>query len=49
MLPFETMDGPRGYYTKWNKSGREKQMPYDCTDRQNPKKQNRQTKTGTHS
>ena len=25
------MDGPRDYYTKWNKSEREKQMSYDIT------------------
>ena len=22
------MDGPRGYYAKWNKSVRERQVPY---------------------
>ena len=26
-----TMDGPRGYHTKWNKSERERQIPYDST------------------
>ena len=25
------MDGPRDYHTKWNKSGRERQIPYDIT------------------
>ena len=25
------MDGPRGYYTKWNKSDRERQILYDFT------------------
>ena len=25
------MDGSIGYYTKWNKSDRERQMPYDFT------------------
>ena len=25
------MDGPRGYYTKWNMSDWERQTPYDCT------------------
>ena len=23
------MDGPRDYHIKWNKSGRERQIPYD--------------------
>ena len=23
------MDGPRGHYAKWNKSDRERQIPYD--------------------
>ena len=26
---FDNMDGLRGYYAKWNKSNREKQIPYD--------------------
>ena len=26
---FDNMDGVRGYYAKWNKSNREKQIPYD--------------------
>ena len=25
------MDGPRDYHTKWSKSGRERQIPYDIT------------------
>ena len=25
------MDGPRDYYAKWNKSERERQIPYDIT------------------
>ena len=25
------MDGPRDYHTKWGKSEREKQIPYDIT------------------
>ena len=25
------MDGPRDYYSKWNKSERESQIPYDIT------------------
>ena len=25
------MDGPRGYRTKWSKSERERQIPYDIT------------------
>ena len=32
------MDGPRGYYAKWNKSDRERQMPYDFTYMWNLKK-----------
>ena len=31
------MDGPRGYYAKWNKSDRERQMPYDFTSMWNLK------------
>ena len=27
----DSMDGPREYYTKWNKSDRERQIPYGCT------------------
>ena len=26
-----SMDGPRGYYAKWNKLFRERQIPYDLT------------------
>ena len=29
------MDGPRGLYAKWNKSDRERQMPYGSTLEQN--------------
>ena len=25
------VDGPRDYYTKWSKSDRERQIPYDIT------------------
>ena len=32
ILPFvDNMDGPRGYYTKWNKSDRERKILYDFT------------------
>ena len=27
----DSMDGPRGYYAKWNNSDKEKQTPYDFT------------------
>ena len=27
----DNMDGPRGYYAKWNKLDREWQIPYDFT------------------
>ena len=27
----DNMDGPWGYYAKWNKSGAESQIPYDFT------------------
>ena len=38
------MSGPRGYYAKWNKSYREKQIPYDLTYMWNLKtKTNEQT------
>ena len=29
------MDGPRDYDTKWSKSERERQMPYDTTNMRN--------------
>ena len=32
------MDGPREYHTKWSKSGRERQIPYDITYMWNLKK-----------
>ena len=28
---WSNMDGPRDYHTKWNKSERERQIPYDIT------------------
>ena len=31
------MDAPRDYHTKWSKSEREKQIPYDITDMWNLK------------
>ena len=31
------MDGPEGYYAKWNKSDREGQMPHDLTCMRNIK------------
>ena len=31
------MDGPRDYHTKWSKSERERQIPYDITYRWNLK------------
>ena len=27
----DNIDGPRGYYAKWNKSDRERQISYDFT------------------
>lgn len=40
----QNMDGPRGYYTKWNKSSRERQTPQDFTYTWNLKnKTNEQT------
>ena len=39
------MNRPRGYYAKWNKSDRERQIPYDFTYMCNLKhKTNEQTK-----
>ena len=35
------MDGPRGYYSKWNKSDWEKQILYDFPHMWNLKKQNK--------
>ena len=32
-----SLDGPRGYYAKWSRSDRERQMPYDFTDMWNLK------------
>ena len=40
----DNMDGPRKYYAKWNKSDRERQIPYDFTYMWNLKnKTNEQT------
>ena len=40
----DSVDGPRGYYAKWNKSDRERQIPYDFTCMWNLKnKTNEQT------
>ena len=39
----DNMDGPRGYYAKWNKSDRERQTPYDFTYMWNLRTQNKQT------
>ena len=40
-----SMDGPRGYYAKWNKSDTEQQILYDFTYMQNLKnKINERTK-----
>lgn len=43
------MDKSRGYYTKWNKSIREKQKPYDFTHSWNlrNKTENKQRKKET--
>jgi len=41
----ENMDGPRGYYAKWNKSDREGQIPHDFTNIWNLK--TKQTKAET--
>ena len=38
----DNMDRPWGYYVKWNKSDRERQMPYDFSHMWNIK--NKQTK-----
>ena len=41
----DNMDEPREYYAKWNKSDRERQIPYDLTYMCNLKnKTNEQTK-----
>ena len=31
----DSMDGPGGHYAKWNKPGRERQIPYDLTHKWN--------------
>ena len=30
-LAIRNMHGPRGYYAKWNKSDRKREIPYDFT------------------
>ena len=40
------MDGPRGYYAKWNKSDEERQIPHDFTYMWNL--QNKQKAQKTH-
>ena len=30
-MPFVATDGPRDDHTKWNKSDREREIPYDIT------------------
>ena len=37
------MNTPRGYYGKWNKSDRKRQIPYDFTYLRNLKNKNKQT------
>ena len=37
------MDGPRDYHTKWSKSERERQIPYDNTYMWNLKKKMKET------
>ena len=41
---FDNMDGPSEYNAKWNKSDRERQMPYDFTHKWNLKKKNKQNR-----
>ena len=41
------MDGPKGYYAKWNKSDREKQVLYDLTYMWNPKSKTNQDQNNT--
>ena len=45
------MDGPRDYHTKWSKSERERQIPYDITYMWNVKYDTNKLiyKTETHS
>ena len=40
----DSMDGPGGYYAKWNKSVRERQTPYDFTYMWNIKNKIERTK-----
>ena len=42
------MDGPRGYYAKWNKSDRERQTLYDFIYMWNLKTQNKWTNISKH-
>lgn len=43
---FNNIDGPRGYFAKWNKSDWKRQIPYDFTPMWNLKKQmNKQRKS----
>ena len=47
---FDNMDGSRGYYDKWNRSGRERQILYFFTYMWNLKiKTNKQNKKNTDS
>ena len=44
------MDGPRGYYAKWNKSDRERQILYDFIymESKKAKQMNKHNKTQNH-
>ena len=42
------MDGSRGFYAKWNKSDRERQIVYDLTYMGKVKKQNKTKWKQTH-
>ena len=44
----DNMDGPWGHYAKWNKSDRERQIPYDLTYTQNVKHTHTHTHTHTN-
>ena len=37
LATFDLMDGPWGHYAKWNKTDRERQIPYDLTNMLNQK------------
>ena len=43
IISFAAMDRTRGYYTKWNKSDRQRQIPHDFTYMCHLKKQNKWT------